>query len=545
MKHNFKRLLSFVLALAMCMSMVWVPAFAEEGVTTDPKNPATFTTMPRIAKKDGVIEMCPGQETDFFSVNNSGSLYSGYQRTKGQGVTISKKNTITLGSDIKIIAANDATSSTIKIKSSTILTSCNITVTIREHVFEEYFCTADGKEVAECKHGCGATNTRAYTGKATHTLDLENPVRTIEPTCVEKGHPVYKCSVCSREVTGKETDIDPDAHVWGDLESNNDATCAKDGTKSAACKNGCGKKSDPEPDEGSSKKVPHTWPEEGILIEDPADPHYGDTLYTCTVCGSTKYSHVHIPGQPVDIITEPVTCLNPGKKDVVTYCTVCNDPLSKESEVIPIDVNAHYGKRTESKEDFNEKEGCYYDVVTYAGCGHKIRTKVELTLDPLAPQETENDLTTKSDDYVGLDTAIHAGQKLVYKIKANGDGKDESHKISIVNGSAITLKSGDKQLQSGSTVKLSSAQATEFIITANHTNTKKVVSVKYEFSTDGFLGTGIGARKSYITIKVTINPHDTISGFTIEHPATCTENGKKSTDTFCKVCGYSTTGGAM
>ena len=74
-----------------------------------------------------------------------------------------------------------------------------------------------------------------------------------EPTCTEKGYTTYTCE-CGDSYVADYTD--PTGHSFTKYESNNDATCKKDGTETAKCDHGCGK-TDTRTDKGS--KLGHKY----------------------------------------------------------------------------------------------------------------------------------------------------------------------------------------------------------------------------------------------------------------------------------------------
>lgn len=74
---------------------------------------------------------------------------------------------------------------------------------------------------------------KEYTNK-THSW---KKVSKTAATCISYGSVVYQCSICGQKKTEL---LDKKNHSWGAYKSNKDATCLKDGTKTAACKYGCG-----------------------------------------------------------------------------------------------------------------------------------------------------------------------------------------------------------------------------------------------------------------------------------------------------------------
>lgn len=94
-----------------------------------------------------------------------------------------------------------------------------------------------------------------------------------EPTCTEKGYTTYTCE-CGDSYVADYTD--PTGHSFTKYESNNDATCKKDGTETAKCDHGCGK-TDTRTDKGS--KLGHKY-ENGKCVRCGLswwNPETGDT----------------------------------------------------------------------------------------------------------------------------------------------------------------------------------------------------------------------------------------------------------------------------
>lgn len=328
MKHNLKRLLSFVLALAMCMSMVWVPAFASGTCPNDAalSGPLQWDTNDGNPKNATVV-LCRSQSTEEFSIDFGEYDYEGnarilfdYDRTSLSLESIPGSTnlfavhtpyaavgeyTITFRGD-KPVKPGEMTLDGPPVM---LYPTCTLTVTVREHEWDDdavptvdraATCTSEGMVVAPCKNGCGAILGQ-LTDKAPHTPG--EWVVTKEPTETETGTQVRTCTVCSQTVaeeeipvkqhthnyseadgdiikdatckstgeqevvhtcsgcgdeytTTKEIPVDSDKHSFTSYVSDNNATCAADGTKTAVCDNGCGKKNTVT-DEGS-KTANHT-----------------------------------------------------------------------------------------------------------------------------------------------------------------------------------------------------------------------------------------------------------------------------------------------
>ncbi|MBQ8627732.1 MAG: phosphodiester glycosidase family protein [Agathobacter sp.] len=89
-------------------------------------------------------------------------------------------------------------------------------------------CTSKG--YTEYKCSCGNSYQNNETDKITHNF---NNVKTVKPTCTADGYTLQQCSMCKAEKQiDKTAKID---HTFGSYKSDKNATCEKDGTKTAIC----------------------------------------------------------------------------------------------------------------------------------------------------------------------------------------------------------------------------------------------------------------------------------------------------------------------
>ena len=96
-------------------------------------------------------------------------------------------------------------------------------------------CTSNATETAECDNGCGETDTREIPDSM---LEHAYEKVVIEPTCTEGGCVKYVCIHCGDTLVTENTD--PLGHDFKEYASNSNATCTKDGTKTAVCeRDGC------------------------------------------------------------------------------------------------------------------------------------------------------------------------------------------------------------------------------------------------------------------------------------------------------------------
>ena len=209
-----------------------------------------------------------------------------------------------------------------------------------QHSFTNYIsdgnaaCGVDGTKTAVCDHGCGAKDTVTDTGSAkAHNY---NSVVTA-PTCTEEGYTTHTCSICNHsytdnkapatghsmgaweqtkapacEVTGEETSrcavcdhvqtrpVDALQHSFTEYVSDGNATCGVDGTKSAVCDHGCGKK-DTLTDSGSA--LEHDMGQWQIISAATAEKE-GLKRRTCNRCTHAEEQVIPLATGPQDITSD-------------------------------------------------------------------------------------------------------------------------------------------------------------------------------------------------------------------------------------------------
>ena len=95
-------------------------------------------------------------------------------------------------------------------------------------------CTSEGSIIKKCQNdGCSYQET-VRIPKKDHTYTSV----VTAPTCKEQGYTTYTCSECGNTYKGDY--VATVEHSFKDYKYNNDATCTKDGTKTATCEFGCG-----------------------------------------------------------------------------------------------------------------------------------------------------------------------------------------------------------------------------------------------------------------------------------------------------------------
>ena len=143
-----------------------------------------------------------------------------------------------------------------------------------------------------------------------HTHEWTFEVVTKPATCEEKGETTYFCQ-CG---TSYKEEIPALGHSFTDYISDDNATCMRDGTKTATCDNGCGK-THTKTDVGSM--TDHVYE---AVVTPATCTIQGYTTYTCE-CG---YSYIgdFVPAKQHEYTTvvSPATCLERG---YTTYTCEC------------------------------------------------------------------------------------------------------------------------------------------------------------------------------------------------------------------------------
>ena len=190
----------------------------------------------------------------------------------------------------------------------------------------------------------------------------------IEPTCQEGGLNVRKCKNCFEIVDEKETD--KVGHRFTKYTTTEAPTCSKDGKEVAYCDYNCGASNTvtiPTPGHMPGKAVKENEKKASCKEEGS----YDEVTY-CTVCQeelsrATKEIPAagHTPGTPSRENEKKASCTEKGSYDEVTYCTVCQKELSRKT--MKTAKTGHTPgkavKENEKKASCTEKGS--YDEVTY------------------------------------------------------------------------------------------------------------------------------------------------------------------------------------
>lgn len=178
-----------------------------------------------------------------------------------------------------------------------------------------------GQQTIKIVDAAGNQTSVQVTVNPDHTWD-EGTVTTA-PTCMAEGVKTYTCTLCGEQ----KTEVIPAAaHKYTNYVYNNDATCQKDGTKTAACDYGCGTK-DTVTAEGT--KTGHSFTNY-VYNKDASCRSDGTKTAVCDYgCGAS------------DTITAPNTKLA-HTYDANGVCTVCGtqDPARATTAAVTTAANA-------------------------------------------------------------------------------------------------------------------------------------------------------------------------------------------------------------
>ena len=223
--------------------------------------------------------------------------------------------------------------------SMALLSSCEPDDTAHSHTYGEWTqtlaptCTDKGSEQRNCT-SCEHFETREIEALG-HTNAVAVVENTVDATCTANGSydSVIYCSVCSGEVSREAKTIDALGHDYStewtvDLEP----TCTTVGSKSHHCSR-CSDKADVTeiPANGHSFSA---WEE----VKKPTCTQKGSERRDCDVCEHYETRETNANGHTnADAVIEnqvDATCTVDGSYDLVVYCSVCLDEVSRKAKTI-------------------------------------------------------------------------------------------------------------------------------------------------------------------------------------------------------------------
>ncbi|MCM1364413.1 MAG: fibronectin type III domain-containing protein [Faecalibacterium sp.] len=186
-------------------------------------------------------------------------------------------------------------------------------------------CIDKGSEKRTCSL-CNEVETRDIDALG-HTPE---PDAKVEPSCTKAGLTEGShCSVCGDIIVAQEEIAKLD-HVFTKYESNNDATCTKNGTETAICEL-CGEEKDTREVENTAKG--HVLPEEWTTTKDATCTEEGSAERKCLNCDyfETKSIDMIPHTESKWIIDKDSTCASDGEGKKHIECTVCKAVLQTDT----------------------------------------------------------------------------------------------------------------------------------------------------------------------------------------------------------------------
>ncbi|MGN0529373.1 MAG: transglutaminase domain-containing protein [Eubacterium sp.] len=178
-----------------------------------------------------------------------------------------------------------------------------------ESVVTEPTCTQDGYTTYTCTR-CKDTYTADVEGKLNHAYTQT----VVEPTCTLGGYTVYTCTRCDDSY--KDNFVNKLGHSFTNYESNNDATCLNDGTKTAKCDRCDVTKTVAD----SGSRLGHDYED---VVTEPSCTTQGYTKHICRRCDYWyKDSYVNRLGHDYEVKVVEPTCTQPGY--TVHTCSRCD-----------------------------------------------------------------------------------------------------------------------------------------------------------------------------------------------------------------------------
>ncbi len=148
-------------------------------------------------------------------------------------------------------------------------------------------CMKPGKAEAVCTV-CGEGKLIKELAIDANAHEYSSAIKTLRPTCTEAGYTYKTCKYCGN--IDKKSDLPATGHEETEWVVTTAATCGKDGVETLQCKK-CKTPVDggDEDTVADTRAIPktnkHTW---NITTTDATTEAAGKTVYTCTVCGTTK-----------------------------------------------------------------------------------------------------------------------------------------------------------------------------------------------------------------------------------------------------------------
>mgnify|MGYP003293155333 CR=1 FL=1 len=185
-------------------------------------------------------------------------------------------------------------------------------------------CTEQGYTTYTCN--CGYSYVANYVNPLGHKYESV----VTAPTCTEQGYTTFTCGNCGDTYT---EDVEALGHGYTS-EITTPATHLTEGVETFTCE--CGDTYT----EVIAKITEHTY---NAVITLPTCEDEGYTTYTCECGDSYKSDYTsangHTSTTPVEENYVAPTCTENGSKDMVVYCSICDEEISRET--VTLEATGH------------------------------------------------------------------------------------------------------------------------------------------------------------------------------------------------------------
>ena len=202
--------------------------------------------------------------------------------------------------------------------------------------------------------------------------------RTVEPTCDTKGQDTRTCTVCGVTET---REVNALGHNYTSAVTTS-ATCTEPGIRTYTCVN--------DPTHTYTETIAalgHNYTSE--ITTAASCETSGVRTYTCSRCGDSYTEEIPATGHKAAAAVREnevaAQCETTGSYDLVTYCSVCGEELSRETKTIPA-LGHSYGEWVTTKEPEIEIPG--EKTKTCSRCGHVITEEIPALPKPEEPVAT-------------------------------------------------------------------------------------------------------------------------------------------------------------
>ena len=232
-------------------------------------------------------------------------------------------------------------------------------------------CQKKGTTTFKCQRkDCGKTEDRA-----TDKLDCQFEEKIKEPTCEEDGYSTFTCKMCKSSYIDKKVDKFGHSFITY-VQDENTATCYANGTKTALCDHGCGKK--------------NTITDEGSMIDHKLTDFKTIKEATCTEEGEEEAKCFYFDkcgyseSYPTDALGHTIT---KDTKFTVDKAATCTEKGSQSKHCERCSYTEGAEEIPALGHDFQLQEGssasCLTAGVANYKCSRCPETKKETVADPL------------------------------------------------------------------------------------------------------------------------------------------------------------------